>query len=208
MKILLSILILLLMELNADEIQRIELMVKEISKLRDAYVKTGTDLATCKHKAKENTLMESDYKKREEKYINRINYLENQLKLSKKIVIIKEKIKNNSQTKNKICLDNQILEDNNPFPKLKMKKEFSNSDKKIEYFTPSSFRVKNSADIYDGVDANIIETWEDRRSFTSNTKQGRWIKITGYFINQQWRPSQNEMWVKSCDVFNRDKVSK
>ena len=73
MKIVLSVLIVVFMQLNADEIQRIESMIQEISKLKNDYSLMQDKLDKCIAK------------------------------------------------KSKVCLDNHKTEDDNKFPKLKMK---------------------------------------------------------------------------------------
>jgi len=207
MKITLFVLFTLFISLHANEIQRIESMVQDISQLRSDYTQTETKLAECKSKLQNSKQLLAQYAKQEKIYLNKIHNLENQLKKYKDRVKVKEKVKSKNQIKSKICLNNQKTEDDNPFPTLKMKKQFSVPQEEIIFFKASSFRVNKEAKIYDGVDAKVIGTWEDRRSFTSNQREGKWIKITGYFVEKVWQPSQKEMWIKSCNVINRSKVS-
>lgn len=208
MKIVLTVLMVIFMQLNADEIQRIESMVEDISKLRSDYTLTQDKLAKCSAKLKNDFTTESDYVKKEKEYINRIISLENQLKKAKNRVVIKEIPKSKNQVKLKVCLDNQKIESDNKFPKLKMKKEFIDESEETLFFKASSFRVNHEAKIYDGVDADVIDIWENRTSFTSNQRKNKWIKITGYFVDKQWRAATSEMWVKNCDVINRSEVTK
>jgi len=179
MKIVLALVLTITLQLSADEIQRIESMLEDI------------------------IVQNTNYEKKEKEYENKIIYLENQLKIAKKRVIIKEIVKMKTQEKSVVCLTNQKLEDNNPFPQLKMKKEYQRTPSEIEFFTPKSFRVNGEAKIYDGVDSKVIDTWENKTSFTSNQKKKNWIKITGYFVNKNWQASSKEMWIKSCDVLSR-----
>jgi len=186
MKILLTILLSIMVELSADEIQRVESMLSDISKLEN----------------------KQDFTQKEKNYINKINNLENQLKITKNRVKTKEikkvKIKENNIT----CLTNQKLEEKNPFPKLKMKKEYQDTKSDITFFKASSFKLIKEAKIYDGVEANIVATWEDKTSFTSNQRDNQWIKITGYFVDKQWKPTEKEMWIKSVNVVNKSKALK
>jgi len=208
MKIILTVLMVIFMQLNADEIQRIESMVENISKLRSDYSLTQVKLEKCTAKLHNNFTTESDYRKKEKEYINRIVNLKNQLKKAKKTVVIKENNKSKNQVKLKVCLDNQKIESDNEFPELKMKKEFVDQNSETLFFKASSFRVNHEAKIYDGVNSKVIDIWENRTSFTSNQRQGKWIKITGYFLDKEWKATTKEMWVKNCDVINRSEVTK
>jgi len=208
MKVVLSIVFLFNILVNADEIQRIESMVKDISQLKDEYKTTEQKLHQCSNRLQNGIVKESEFEKKEKKYIKRIKDLENQLKIARKKAKIKEVKKTIIKTKIKKCLINQSLEKENPFPKLQLKKEFQEKESKIEFFKPSSFRVNKEADIYDSVYGKVIETWEDKTSFTSNQKNANWIKITGYFVDKQWKPAEKEMWIKIVDLIDRDQVLK
>jgi flagellar biosynthesis chaperone FliJ len=101
----------------------------------------------------------------------------------------------------------------NPFPQLKMKEEpllepapqpqnepakpAGAEQMQTVYFEPSAFRVSTDADICDAPGGSVVERWEASTSFTSNQKRGGWIRITGYFVDRQWRPNkERELWVK------------
>lgn len=110
----------------------------------------------------------------------------------------------------------------NPFPKLMMKSETLRqaenkkapaettqtvtvtSRDELIYFKPSAFRVTADTEIYDAPGGNVIDRWEAMTSFTSNRKRNGWIRITGYFIDKQWRPSnEKEMWVREAVTLKR-----
>ncbi len=204
MKIVLSILFFFSLLLNADEIQRIESMVKDISQLKNEYNSTEQKLQQCSNRLQNSIVKESNFEKKEKKYLKRIKYLEHQLLISKKTKKIDKKRKSVKPIK---CLINQKLEEPNPFPKLKMKKQFTPQNR-VEFFKASSFRVDGEAKIYNGINADIIATWEDKTSFTSNQKEGDWIKITGYFVDKQWQASDKDIWIKSANVVKRNGIKK
>lgn len=165
----------------ADEIQRIDSIVNDISKIRKNY---ETKLSI----AKENNIA---LKQEVQNYKLTIKKLENQIKKLSTTV----KTKDNQTIKPVV---NTVCEDENPFPKLKMK------DEKIEFFEPSAFRLKNDAKIYNSVDAvETIATWEEGTSFTSNEGTDDLIKITGYFVNKVWTKAEQEMWIHYSDTIKR-----
>jgi chromosome segregation ATPase len=104
-----------------------------------------------------------------------------------------------------------ICPDDNVFPKLVMKNEvlpYAQESKKSvrvelveEKVVPvihekgKTYRVKGESPIYNDPHGGIVEIWEDRTSFTSNVTWKKWIKITGYFINQKWQKSDKTLWV-------------
>jgi chromosome segregation ATPase len=121
-----------------------------------------------------------------------------------------------------ICLDE------NPFPQLMMKE-----DKAVEPVIPKkrlidkeeapnsleevitedlkevilekgrTYRLKQESAIYDVPHGKVIAVWEEKTSFTSNIYKGKWIKITGYFVNMKWKKSTEVMWVKAKDALER-----
>ena len=202
-----KLILLLLLFLNSygsDEVTRIESIVKDIQKLRSDYNKQEEELGIYKYDL-------SDEKEKNGILNNEIDSLTIQLKKVKKLLKIKEKEnivnKNNLKkiSKNKInlqkCMNNQIVVDDNPFPKLQMKKEFRESEnEKLSTFKAKSFRFNKSANIFDSIDGTVVDNWESTTSFTSNVKSKNWVKITGYFVDKVWRSSQKEMWVKAEDV--------
>lgn len=113
-------------------------------------------------------------------------------------------------------------EDDNPFPQLMMKEKQEVVPHEVEpemtievNKTPapeakpvitekgSAYRVNKEASIYDRPDGKVIERWEEKTSFTSNVFQGRWIKITGHFMDRKWQKASKEMWVKAEDTIKR-----
>ncbi|MEN8302647.1 MAG: hypothetical protein ABFQ64_01080 [Campylobacterota bacterium] len=161
MKLLLVVLIVSL-SLNADEMKRIEAIVSDITKLRAEHEGCQTEakiysMQLKDERDKNKILLQEmnsfkDLYKREIEYKNRIVKLENKIKNQEKllkakennkkdlitesepIIKIKEKEKKTLVIKEK-TIENLVLvncEEPNPFPKLVMKKEFSQNDKKVK----------------------------------------------------------------------------
>lgn len=182
---------------NANEMQRIESIVDDISELRAKYSASQQELAIEKKKNKslnKEIKLYSDFTKKE------IDSLKLKLKVAK------------SQSNNKKVPEcvaekiivtkvvTQIVEEDNEFPKLQMK-----SDEKIETFKASSFRLKNDARIYDKIGGNEIDKWLAKTSFTSNQQTERWMKVTGYFVEKVWTKAATSMWIERADIIKRDK---
>ncbi len=178
--------ILLVSFLQSSEMQRIESIVEDITKLRADYESCQESLKSEKN---EDEIIEYQRLLKDEREKSVI--LEAELNYSKdEILALKKKL---SLKPIEVCSKSK---ESNVFPKL-MPKE------KVQTFKASSFRLKNSSSIYDAPDGNMIDAWEKKRSFTSNKKIGSWIKITGYFVDKQWRKAKVEMWVKELDVSKR-----
>lgn len=182
--------------LNADEVQRIESIVNDISKLRSDYEQT------------QSSVVEIELQLEEETYKNKILTLNNKTNTLKKSIKLKEEnkiickiivpkiIKTTVIIKKN--LNTQSLEDKNEFPNLLMKEQF----KRTETLT-YTYSVKTEVNIYDIIDGEKIAVLGKSTSFTSNEKTLEWIKITGYFIDKVWRISDTEMWIKSSNVLKR-----
>ncbi|CAI6148859.1 MAG: hypothetical protein SPLUMA2_SPLUMAMAG2_01539 [uncultured Sulfurimonas sp.] len=210
MKHFFTFLLLFLSIVNADEVQRIESIVNDISQLRSDYVRVQSDLAEIElqlEEEKEQTkILKQDYK-------NKILTLENKINSLKKSIKLKEKNKIVCKTrfpkiiKNTVIikksLNIQSLEDENKFPTLLMKEQFKRDEVETETVA-YTYRVKTETNIYATIDGRKIAVWEESTSFTSNEQTLEWIKITGYFIDKIWRASDKEMWIKSCDTLKRE----
>ena len=205
--------LLLLSNLNADEITRIESIVNDITKLRINYEKSQEELASCavslKDEKEKNSILIQELNsdtlsnKKEIEYKKSIKNLESKIKELEKIVKAKENKNKINKKDTTVCLNNQI-KDKNVFPKLQIKNEFLETEN-LESFQASSFRVNKKATIYNSINGSKITEWEENTSFTSNQKTKNWIKITGFFVEKVWQKATDEMWVKIEDTKQRDK---
>jgi len=73
----------------------------------------------------------------------------------------------------------------------------------IYEFKSSAFRLIAEANLFDKPNGNIIDTWENKTSFTSGIRTKKWIKITGYFVDKVWQKAIVEMWIKSDKAIKR-----
>jgi len=163
----------LVFSLHSDEVQRVNSIVKDITKLRVANKE-------CKISLKSNIAKYEKLLKIKDK---KIKSLENQLKhkVKKQIIIKKE------------------CENTNKFPKLSLKSQYIDKKPKSEVLRvvkAKSFHLKQDTKIYDSIDGKQIDVWERGRSFTSNKMSQNWIKITGYFVNRKWTKAKSDMWIK------------
>ena len=173
--------------LNADEIQRVEAIVKDITKLR-------VDYAIC----------ESQLETLDKEYESKIAMLEN-------TILEQNKLLNKTTKERPAKLVKPMVapkcEESNAFPKLMMKEKYAKVDEgesdKIETFKASAFRLNKTTSIYDGRNGAKIDSWEQGLSFTSDRKTKEKIKITGYFVNKIWTKPSQEMWVDAQDASKR-----
>ncbi|MBU0721701.1 hypothetical protein KJ877_10190 [bacterium] len=116
----------------------------------------------------------------------------------KEIEYLKNKINAQALKKDAEC------EEKNVFPKLMMKEEYSDENASVEIvlesFEAATFYLNTQSNIYDAINGNAIEEWEEKRSFTSNQKASGWMKITGYFVDKKWQRSEKEMWIKESNI--------
>ena len=201
---LILLLLLLLGYSNADEVSRIESIVKDINKLRTDYNKIEEELGIYKYDLRDEKEKNAILNKEIQSLIIKLNRAKKAIKTKDyKNKARKNNLNNISKNKTNLqkCMNNQIIQDDNPFPDLQMKKEFQvHEEEKISTFKASSFRLNKSANIFDAISGNKIDEWESTTSFTSNVKSRNWVKITGYFVDKVWKPSDKEMWVRTTDV--------
>jgi hypothetical protein len=75
------------------------------------------------------------------------------------------------------------------------------SEAAIVYFKAAAFETTETVPVRDAPAGNPVTTWEAETSFTSNQKQGGWIRVTGYFVDRKWRPSREEsLWIRESKV--------
>jgi len=189
----------LVFTLFADDMQRLESMLKDIRDLKIKYEECKNTMAekssqhvidlVCKE-TKNDELKK--YKKLLKSKEEKIKSLKNKLKeKSKTQIIIKEKYENP-----------------NKFPKLALKAKYINKKQNIKkeeciHIKPSVFRLKSESKIYDAISGKEIDYWEKGRSFTSDTASEKWIKITGYFVDRKWTKAKNGMWIEKTNVLKR-----
>ncbi|WP_345991441.1 hypothetical protein [Sulfurimonas sp. HSL-1716] len=199
MKIL-TLIFLIVLSLNADEIDRIDDIVNDISKLRVNYETCMKELTDVKEKNSvlktEISSMEELNSRNKEPYVKEIEDLKKSVEESKKLLKLKDKDIKSLKAKIK-----SMQTPDNTLPKLIMKDEYDKKDNNVTYFEASSFRLKEDSYIYDGPEGKKIEIWSKDTSFTSYIKKGDWIKITGYFIDRVWVPAkEKELWVEKSST--------
>ncbi|MEJ2373692.1 MAG: hypothetical protein P8Y16_07900, partial [Sulfurimonas sp.] len=147
-------LFLLLVFVNADEMQRLDLIVKDIEQLRINYELSQKNLKRCEEK----TLNLDSKNKINEKYEEEINNLENQIYFLNKIIKNKdieiEKLKV-PKIKNQIICKNYMKKQINEFPELKMR-NLTKVDT-VKDTTPTTYRVSQDSIIYSAIDGKEID---------------------------------------------------
>ncbi|NOQ31420.1 MAG: hypothetical protein GQ570_09880 [Helicobacteraceae bacterium] len=127
--------------------------------------------------------------------IDDTKYLEDEIETLKKEIISKDE-------------EILLLERKNKSLRTELSKSIQKSkkvviNKKSEIFDPSSFRINVDSPIYDKPNSKVIEHWQSGRSFTSNERKNGFIKITGYFVNKQWKSAKKSMWVSATSCSKR-----
>ena len=168
--------------LSANEMDRIEMIIKDVENLRKDYAEciNELDTQTLKYLAqKENKI--SDNSNDDEKKI------------------LKQSYEKRLQEKNKIIssLETQIKKLTNTTIRT------LSTPQNIETFKASNFRLSEDSKIYNAIDGKVIDTWEIETSFTSGTMTQDWIKITGYFIDRKWLKAKKDMWIKKNHIKKR-----
>jgi len=198
------------LSLNANEIDRMESIVQDIQDLRADYNKCleKIDVKPEKSNSKYNKLL-----KAKENEINSLKKSYNR-KLEIKDMLIKSlnnQINKIEKTKNKQI---QVCKNDNKFPKLMMKEGFKEKEKVVLKEEPiieekqteikaASFRLISSSEIYSAINGNVVDDWENTRSFTSTLMTQNWIKITGYFIDKKWQAATQELWIEKINTIKR-----
>jgi len=194
----------LFISLNANEIKRIETIVNEITQLRLEYSQCQEALVS-QSKSDLKSTKEENYKKIIKDLNKQIERYKKDLKIKDETIkklSLKELNKAKTKENNLNNMDFNKCKSTNSFPKLMMKEKFQNKEP-LEFFPASAFRFNKQSAVYDAIDGDIIETWEEHTSFTSNQRTKNWVKITGYFVDKVWQGATQELWVKSSDVTKR-----
>lgn len=182
----------------SDEIQRIELIVKDITNLREKYEASQEELNyKILNEIKQNKKILS-LENQIKDYLNQLKIKDNKIKNTK--LKKKEKVSRPVKVKPRIIYRTQKLENPNKFPKLILKKKYIKY-KKIK-IKAKTYTLTRKADIYDATYGNKVTTWSKGRTFTSNEKaisykQDSWVRITGYFRKNSLVVAKTKMWVKA-----------
>jgi len=197
MKALFSIVVLVsLLNASSTEIDIMEEVVDDITKLKNEYKVCQDDL--------KNRFVKTDYKELE-KY--KILLRKEQDKNSKMIKDMKWFTQTIETLENDLNQKKQELSKIKSVKKKKIKivhKVIKLKEESIKFIKPVTFRLKNTSIIYNKIDGIKVLQWSKNRTFTSNIKSENWVKITGYFVGRKWKKAQKDMWIKSSQVFRRN----
>ncbi len=58
-----------------------------------------------------------------------------------------------------------------------------------------TYRVATMAVLREKPDGRIVDIWDSGRLFTSNVAEGGWVRVTGYFPQDQWQPIAAPLWI-------------
>jgi len=127
--------------------------------------------------------------------------------------------------KTKVSKAIKSCKDDNPFPKLMpkeskevkpvavikvekvapaVKKEVNTStSKKVVSAKASAYRLKQESAVYDSINGKVLAVWEEKTSFTSNITQGKWVKITGFFVEKKWQKAKQTLWIEAKNTIRR-----
>jgi len=227
---LLLITILLTSFLFSDEMQRIDSIVKDISKLRQDYAKCQESLKTVQpieinmveYQQNDDVLnrykrLLLDEKEKNAILVDEIDSLSSSItklknrKVKEPTIVQEVKVVKEVELVEvvklvEICSNTNDINPN-PFPKLmpkekKTEKKISKKvQKKVEIkHGAKTYRLNKDSSIYNARDGKKVDSWEKDSSFTSNKQTAIWIKITGYFVNKKWQRAKKELWVKQSDT--------
>ena len=193
---------LFLTSLLADDFDKINIIVSDISELRAENEKCQAKLKDITSKTKNSPI---NYKKiyNEQKQKNVI--LKAQLEYSNDLQTSNKNLTNKIEEleklvkKQKNLLKTKSNSNKNTFSTLVMKEKYQekySKTQKIIRFKATSFYLNENSNIYNDINGNKIFTWNAGRSFTSNKKTKKWIKITGYFVDKKWQKAEQKMWIK------------
>lgn len=208
---------------SAEDIERIERIVRDVTELRQKYESCQEALSRI-----ETAPMECDVSKAEllmrqkaqlscEERLERLTSAQTQPcqasksdALEAKIKALEEELKASTQRYTQLQtqyeslrMDHEGLKQQSVSAASKQE-TLSSSSVPFAWAEARAYRLLREADIYDAPGGKIVAHWEAQRSFTSMQGEGAWIRITGYFVNKQWRPSREEsLWVRAEDAFRR-----
>ena len=187
MKLLFSIVVLMSL-LHSDEIQRVNEMVNDITKLRNNYQECQEDLKNRFVKTNYNELEKYKLLFKKER-VNNIKLFKEQKQMIKDMRWFADTI---------ALLENKLKEKES---KKKSKKVVL---QKVSFVKPGTFHLKTNSNIYNKINGKKVDTWEKNRTFTSNIRSADWIKITGYFVNRKWTKAKKSLWIKSVNATQRN----
>lgn len=58
-----------------------------------------------------------------------------------------------------------------------------------------TYELTTIAVVRDAPQGRIVDVWDPETRFTSNVADGEWVRITGYFPNEQWQPASHPLWI-------------
>lgn len=61
--------------------------------------------------------------------------------------------------------------------------------------TAKTFELTTIAVVRDAPQGHIVDVWDPETRFTSNVADGEWVRITGYFPNDEWQPYPRPLWI-------------
>ena len=61
--------------------------------------------------------------------------------------------------------------------------------------TAQTYELTTIAVVRDAPQGHIVDIWNPETRFTSNVADGEWVRVTGYFPNDEWQPYPRPLWI-------------
>lgn len=71
------------------------------------------------------------------------------------------------------------------------------SGDRIETMEPKTFEMAQDTVVKSSPDGKIVDIWLQGERFTAYEKQGKWIKVSGYFPHDRWKKTHESFWINS-----------
>ncbi len=187
--------------------KRYETLEREHTALKATHMKMEHDFRAIKAQNKvsasaqkqqgdQDTTVKNELKEQQQRYAS----------LQKELTLLQQKY---------VQLQQRLKQDNTPkiaskesdFPKLTMQPQYEalEEERASTIWTEAkTYRVHKDADIYEAPEGKSIDRWKAMTSFTSMQKEGKWIRITGYFVDKKWHSARDvSLWIRQSDVIER-----
>jgi predicted nucleic acid-binding Zn-ribbon protein len=181
-----------------------------------ANLKNSSEVKTV---AKEKVIEKVVYKDRpvvQEKIVEKVVYKDRpvvQEKIVEKVVYKERPIPSEKVAVKSIDatekLNQALLQKLTPPTKTALQKELKApatvASAPVKQGKSSAYRMAANAPIYNAPGGAVVDTWEERRSFTAGNPSGGWVHITGYFVNRVWQRTVDgeNLYVRESDVIRR-----
>lgn len=156
----------------------------------------NSEIGTLEQKVKKVDSQISQTKNNLAKHIHDLE--EKNYELEQKIAVLERML--NVTPKPVTSKPKSVSKAKEPAIRIRPDKNVAVEDYTLKKFEPTTFKIIKTSPVLESPNGKKLGQWESGKKFTAFSIAGKWIKVSGIFLNKKWTQLPRPIWVDKDNV--------